>query len=143
MKLDLTPLENAIAQLEDALDVYNSDLALAHPRLKRHLRAAAIQAFEFTYELSFKMLKRYLELASANPAEIDEFAFNDIIREGYRQSLVKSELQEWLGFRRSRGTTSHTYDEAKAQDVFEVVPHFLTEAGFLLNRLHERNDSLE
>ena len=57
MKLDLTPLEDAVAQLEEALDIYHSDLALDHPRLKRHLRAAVIQAFEFTYELSFRMLK--------------------------------------------------------------------------------------
>ncbi len=80
MKLDLTPLEDAVAQLEEALDIYHSDLALNHPRLKRHLRAAVIQAFAFTYELCFRMLKSYLEFASANPAEIDEFVFNDVIR---------------------------------------------------------------
>ena len=28
MKLDLTPLEDAVAQLEEALDIYHSDLAL-------------------------------------------------------------------------------------------------------------------
>ena len=75
MKLDLTPMGDAVAQLEEALDIYHSDLALTDPRLKRHLRAAVIQAFEFTYELSFGMLKRYLELASANPSEIDELVF--------------------------------------------------------------------
>ena len=64
MKLDLTPLEDAVAQLEEALDVYHSDLVLNAPRLKRHLRAAVIQAFEFTYELSFGMLKRYLDSLS-------------------------------------------------------------------------------
>ena len=31
MKLDLTSLEDAVAQLEEALDIYNSDLALDHP----------------------------------------------------------------------------------------------------------------
>ena len=55
MKLDLTPLEDAVAQLEEGLDIYHSDLALTDPRLKKHLRAAVIQAFEFTYELSFRM----------------------------------------------------------------------------------------
>lgn len=137
MKLDLTPLNNAAAQLEEALDIYHSDVASEDPRLKKHLRAAVIQAFEFTYELSFKMLKRYLRLASANPAEIDELVFNDIIREAYRQGLLKSELSEWMEFRRQRGTTSHAYDEEKAQEVFESVPGFLDEARYLLNRLHD------
>ncbi|MCY4583997.1 MAG: HI0074 family nucleotidyltransferase substrate-binding subunit [Chloroflexi bacterium] len=143
MKLDLTPLENAVAQLEEALDIYNSDLASDHPHLKRHLRAAVIQAFEFTYELSFRMLRRYLELVSANPAEIDQLVFNDVIREAYSQALLRSELREWLEFRRNRGTTSHAYNEEKAQEVFESVPEFLREARYLLDRLHERNESLD
>ena len=87
MVLDLSPLEAAVAQLEEALEIHDSELALSDPRLKRHLRAAVIQAFEFTYELSFRMLKRYLELASPNPAEIDSLVFNEIIRESYRQAL--------------------------------------------------------
>ena len=143
MKLDLTPMEDAVAQLEEALEIYHSDLAMNHPRLKRHLRAAVIQAFEFTYELSFRMLKRYLELASANPAEMDQLIFNDIVREAYKQALLRSELPEWLEFRRNRGTTSHTYNEEKAQEVFESVPDFLQEARYLLNRLQERIESLD
>lgn len=143
MKLDLTPLEDAVIQLEEALDIYHSDLALIDPRLKRHLRAAVIQAFEFTYELSFGMIRRYLELASANPSEVDQLVFNDIVREAYRQALLSSELPAWRDFRRNRGTTSHTYNEEKAQEVFESVPDFLQEARYLLNRLHERNESLE
>ncbi len=47
--LDLSPLENAVAQLDEALGVYHSDLVLLEPRLKRLLRLAVIQALEFTY----------------------------------------------------------------------------------------------
>ena len=143
MALDFSPLEDAVAQLEEALEIYHSDLALSDPRLRRHLRAAVIQAFEFTYELSFRMLKRYLELASPNPAEIDRLVFNEIIRESYRQALVRSDLPVWREYRRNRGTTSHTYNEERAQEVFESVPDFLQDARYLLNQLHERNSSLD
>ena len=143
MPLDLTPLEDAVMQLEEALELYHSNLARSHPRLGRHLRAAVIQAFEFTYELSFRMLKRYLELASPNPAEIDSLVFNEIIRESYRQALVQSDLPVWREYRRSRGTTSHTYNEEKAQEVFESVPDFLQDARYLLNRLQERNEAID
>lgn len=143
MPLDLSPLENAVTQLEEALEIYHSDLALIDPRLRRHLRAAVIQAFEFTYELSFGLTRRYLEMASANPAEIDGLVFNDVIREAFRQALIRSEVPEWREYRRNRGTTSHTYNEEQAQEVFESVPDFLQEARYLLNRLHERNESLD
>ena len=141
--LDLSPLENAVAQMEEALDVYHSDLVLLEPRLKRLLRSAIIQAFEFTYALSYGMTVRYLRLASANPAQIDQMSFNDIIREAYRQDLVRSELPDWQEHRRKRGTTSHAYDEDLAQEVLEHAPVFLEEARFLLNQLQIRSTSLD
>lgn len=143
MKLDLSPLENAAAQLEDAIAYYDSDLAANDPGLRMHLRAAVIQAFEFTYELSYKMLKRHLELASPNPAEIDAMGFRGIIREALGRGLLRSDLSTWNEYRRSRGTTSHAYNEPKAQEVFERVPDFLQEARYLLNQLQERNESLD
>ena len=140
--LDLSPLENAVAQLEEALDVYHSDVVLLEPRLRRLLRSAVVQAFEFTYTLSYGMTMRYLRLSSANPAEIDQMSFNDTIREAYRQSLVRSELPAWREHRRKRGTTSHAYDEDLAQEVLEHAPVFLEEVRFLLNQLQIRSTSL-
>ena len=141
--LDLSPLANAVAQLEEALDVYYSDIVLLDPRLKRLLRSAVVQAFEFTYALSCGMTVRYLRLASANPVEVDQMSFNDVIREAYRQGLVRSELPSWREHRRKRGTTSHAYDENLAQEVLEHAPVFLEEARFLLNQLQIRSTSLD
>jgi nucleotidyltransferase substrate binding protein (TIGR01987 family) len=138
MILDLTSLQNAIAQLEEALEYCNSDLAKKDPRLARHLRAAAIQAFEFTYELSFKMLKRFLEETEANPAAVDDLSFKGIIRRAFERALVKREAKEWENFRKDRGSTSHAYNEEKAQDVFESIPEFLEEAKFLSAQLQKR-----
>lgn len=142
MPLDLSSLEDAIAQLEEGLELYDSEVIESDPRLKKHMRAAVIQAFEFTYELCFKMLKRHLKLASANPDEFDTMFFNDVIREAYKQGLLKSELAIWREYRRERGTTSHGYSATKAQEVFECVPDFIAEARYLLKRLLERNDSI-
>jgi hypothetical protein len=40
-------------------------------------------------------------------------------------------------------TTSHTYNAGKAQMVFESLPAFLREAGFLRDQLKQRNESLD
>ena len=146
MRLDLSPLEHAIVQLEEALQLYDSDLASRNPQapqLKKHLRAAVVQAFEFTYELSFKMTKRCLESISSNPAEMQHATFDGVIRQAYGEGLLLSELTVWREYRRHRGTTSHTYDEDKAQVVVECVPGFLQDALYLLARLHERNEAVD
>ncbi len=60
MPLDLSSLREALAALSTSLRYLESDLA-ADPDVKDQFRAAAIQAFEFTYELAYKFMKRQLE----------------------------------------------------------------------------------
>ena len=143
MKLDLTPLENAVAQLEDGLVQYDSHVVREFPQIRNQMRAGAIQAFEFTYELSVGMIKRHLEQVSANPAEIEELFFRDLIRRAWQQGLLRSELDSWLRYRTNRGTTSHTYNDERAERVFQGILEFLEEARHLLKELHARNERLE
>ena len=143
MKLDLTPLENAVAQLEDALVQYDSHVVREFPQIRNQMRAGAIQAFEFTYELSVGMIKRHLEQVSANPAEIEELFFRGLIRRAWQQGLLRSELDSWLRYRTNRGPTSHTYNDKRAERVFQGIPEFLEEARHLLKELHARNERLE
>ena len=57
------------------------------------MRGGAFQAFEYTYELSVRMIKRYLEQVSANPAEVNGLSFQDLIGRAGQQGLVLSELE--------------------------------------------------
>jgi nucleotidyltransferase substrate binding protein (TIGR01987 family) len=142
MTIDTTSLGAAIAQLDEALAYAGSDLARTDPRLALHLRAAAIQAFEFTYELSIRMLRRYLLATEASPATIDELDFNGLIRLGYARGLLNEEIAIWRIFRQDRGTTSHAYDERKARTVFDNIPRFVAEARFLFAQIHDRQARL-
>ena len=95
-KLDISSLGQAIAQLEQSLEYYYSDIVQRDSGFILQLRAAAIQAFKFTYELSWKMLKRYLEMAEPTPGMIDEMSFPDLIRTACEQGLLLSDLTTWL-----------------------------------------------
>lgn len=140
MTLDLASIDNAVAQLAKfhALSVTPQEL----PVMAEALRMAAIQAFEFTYEISIKMLRRYLETTEPNPAALDDASFQGLIRLGSERGLLKSDLAVWMDFRRQRGTTSHAYDAAKAAQVHAVIPAFLAEARFLTAELHRRSAAL-
>jgi nucleotidyltransferase substrate binding protein (TIGR01987 family) len=143
MNLDLSSFLKAIAQTDEALALHAIEVTRGQDRLALHLRAASIQAFEFTYELSIKVLKRFLEATNPNPALLDTMSFNDLIRTGYEAGLLDAELSQWKSFRQSRGTTSHTYDETKAQEIFETIPAFLLEAKFLARQIENRQEKLE
>lgn len=138
MSLDYTPLGNAIAQLEKSLAYAHSPAALADPGLREQLRNSVIQCFEFTYELCWKMLKRYLEETEATPADIDISTFQNLIRLGNERALLRSDWRLWKTYRQARTDSSHTYDAAKAEAVFAVAPDFLDEAKALFEELTHR-----
>lgn len=140
-KLDLSSLEKAIFQLEDSLRYFHTEAVQEDERLKLHMRAAAIQAFEFTYELSWKMIKRYLEMTEPDPTEIDHMSFPNFIRTACERGLLLSDVSVWKKFREERSITSHTYNQQKAIEVFEKIPEFLKEAKFLYAQLKDRSKS--
>ena len=131
-ELDLTPLTNAINRLAEGLVRYQSDIT------DIQIRDGLIQRFEFTYEISHKMLKRFLEYTEANPEQIDTMTFQDLIRTGNERGLLLGNWQNWKQYREMRSRTSHTYDEETAILVVSGIPDFLREARFLQQSLQER-----
>ena len=135
MSLDLSSFKKAIQQLEDSLDICENKSARGFDsRIEKQLKAGAIQAFEFTYELSWKLIKRYLETTEPSP-DFDDITFNDLIRKGYEKGLLLNDLEAWKAYRKRRGITSHTYDENKAEDIYQNIPEFLTEVKYLFKQL--------
>lgn len=136
--INISAFEKAIEQLKESLGYADSEMAQKNNGLARQFRASSIQAFEYTYELAHKMLKRYLEDIDPNPALIDEMSFQDLIRTGAERGLLLNSWDEWKDYRKSRGATSHTYDEKKAEEVFQNLPGFLKEAEFLRDQISKR-----
>ncbi|WP_341238075.1 nucleotidyltransferase substrate binding protein [uncultured Limnobacter sp.] len=134
MILELSSFDNAILRLDEGIQRYEKDIT------DTQIRDGLIQRFEFTYELGHKMLKRFLESTSPNPAEIDGLAFQDLIRTGNEQGLLLSDWTHWKKYREMRARTSHTYDESVALQVVAEIPAFLQEAKFLNAQLHSRNN---
>lgn len=126
--LDLSSLDNAVNSLEEVLHEYKK-------QPNDFIRDAAIQRFEYTYELSWKMLKRHIEITSASPATVDEMSFQNLIRTGSEKSLLLNGWDIWAKYRKARSTTSHVYDKSKALEVFAIIPDFLQEATYLLQKL--------
>ena len=131
-KLDLSPLHKALGRLDEGYQRYLLDVR------DLQIRDGLIQRYEFTYEISHKMLKRHLEMTSPNPDIFDAMPFADLIRTGKELSILKSDWSAWKLFREMRAKTSHTYDEDIAQTVVQVIPDFIHEARYLAQQLEFR-----
>jgi nucleotidyltransferase substrate binding protein (TIGR01987 family) len=130
--IDLTSLRNALAQLEEALSLWGGQPA--DSVLKPHLRAAVIQSFEFTYELSLRMLRRVLIERALTADLVQDLSFNDLLRQGADTGLLQDPLA-WRRWRAMRNVTSHTYNAEKAQAVASALDGFTIDAKALLHAL--------
>ena len=132
MALDLSPLVNAVGRLAEGLARYSKDVS------DTQIRDGLIQRFEFTYELSHRTLRRYLQRISASPEAFDQMTFQDLVRSGNEQSLLRADWPEWRRYRDMRARTSHTYVASVAEQVVSCIPDFLAEVTSLRDQLRQR-----
>lgn len=140
MELDLTSLREAVHALSETLARANDETLMSSldEVTQYAIRAGVIQHFEFTYELSWKFIQRWLRL-NASPADADPLTRRELFRTAARYALI-SEPQPWFRYSEARNLTSHTYDRAVADRVFEAASSFLDDVHFLLEQLEQRND---
>jgi nucleotidyltransferase substrate binding protein (TIGR01987 family) len=130
--LDYTSLLKALSSLNEAVTEFQKQNSNAF------IRDASIQRFEYSYELTHKMLKRFLEMTEPSAEEIDQMSFQNLIRTGAERGLLQNSWDKWSVYRHARNLTSHTYDESKAIEVCSVIPDFLQEAQYFLAQLQSR-----
>lgn len=118
-KLDLTNIKNAIATLEEAINYYNTDV---EQPIKNMYADSCIQRFKCTYELSRKIMKKYLKLFF-NKTE-QELTIKNIFRYMQGYGLIK-DWTKWVEYNDARNNTSHEYNLNKAQFVLTVLQSFL------------------
>ena len=133
MSLDTTSLGNAVQRLREGLTRHHRE-----PN-DEQLRDGLIQRFEFTYELSHRILRRYLKETAASPDEIERMPFADLIRTANVRGLLRGDWPAWRRFREMRARTSHAYDVKAATDVVARIPEFLAEAEHLLAELRRQS----
>lgn len=130
--IDLSPLRKALALLTEAL-VFWEALPEGAP-LKPHLRSAVIQSFEFTYELSVRLMRRVLIEHAEAADRVADLSFNDLLR-GAADAGLMPDAARWREWREMRNATSHAYDEVKAQAVAGRAAEFASDAAALLDAL--------
>jgi nucleotidyltransferase substrate binding protein (TIGR01987 family) len=118
----LGDLRSALTRLADAL---------AQPE-NEFVRDAAIQRFEFSFELAWKAIQAVARLEGQQCAS-PRTAFSMSWRNGW----VDDE-SPWLDMLDDRNKTSHTYRDAVAKEVFNRLPVHTSQLTRLLDALTAR-----
>ena len=122
----MTKFEATIKQFESALTRFREVLAVPKNDI---VRDSAIQRFEFTLDLSWKMTKAFLEekkgVVCASPKEC--------FREAYKQGLIEYS-DEWIKFVDMRNETVHIYKEEVAEKIYANLSIALEHFEILLTR---------
>lgn len=138
--LDLSAFEKALNALDEAIRAGASEelKQLLTPGQYNTLRSGVVQSFEFTYELSWKFIKRWLE-ANLGAVYVDGVSRRELFRIAAEHRLI-ADVEQWMFFHKLRNLTSHTYDEDTANEVCTGAELFYRQACLLRNALAARND---
>ena len=105
----ITSLKTALQRLGEALSAPETDLS----------RDAAIQRFEFCFELGWKVIQE-----KARGEGLDCYSPKSCVKLAFKNQWVKEETS-WLVMLEDRNRTSHTYDEVLAAAVYSRLPNYL------------------
>lgn len=140
MPLELDSLKKAVSALNAVLAKSDdTEFMRGLDEVARNaIKSGAIQHFEFTYELCWKFIKRWLAV-NVSPTAADGVARRELFRLAAENRLI-DDVEQWMRHHEARNQTSHTYDLEIAESVYVAAHDFARDAQRLLEALEARND---
>lgn len=128
----LEKLNIALNFLQDMVEFSNTtDVKLE--KLDEAIRDSIIKKFEYTFELTWKTLKAYLE-----DEGYEEIASpKRTLKQAFEIGIIKDE-EVWANMLEARNSTAHTYDEEKAIYYEDVIKNkYINKIEELVKKLNE------
>lgn len=106
--------QTALAQLTEAVEISKSRA------LSKLEKQGLIQAFEFTHELAWNLMKDYIEHTGGQKL----IGSKDTTREAFQKNIIP-DGDTWMSMIASRNLTSHTYNQDTANAIHDkILTHY-------------------
>lgn len=102
-------LVKAVERLKEGIEEYNNNASTT-------IRDGVIQRFEFSAELAWKSMREYLLAEGYDNINSPK----STLKTAFADGIIDDE-QSWLDLIQSRNLTSHLYDEAMADTIYEKI----------------------
>ncbi|HIU40899.1 MAG TPA: nucleotidyltransferase substrate binding protein [Candidatus Aphodocola excrementigallinarum] len=97
------------------------------------LRDSIIKKFEYTFELSWKTIKAYLEEEGYEEMSSPR----KVLKQAFESNIIADE-EVWSNMLEARNSTAHTYDEEKAIYYEDVIKNkYVKKLDELIKKLNE------
>ena len=140
MPLELDHLRDSHESLTDLMAVAENDTRMSQfTDVERNgIRAGVIQNFEVTYELSWKLIVRWLN-TNVSVGIAAGVSRRQLFRLAAEYQLI-ADVDRWMEHHEARNKTVHMYDRKQAMLVYLATRAFAEDARGLLAELEARND---
>ncbi len=133
--IEISNLKKALTQLKNHYELSQSE---NNPEKKFAFETATVKSFEYVYEISVKLLKRFLRENLSSEEELKLVSFKELVRIGAESNFI-DDPKQWFEYREKRNITSHTYDEEKSHEILKTIPEFIKHVENLLTKFQEIN----
>lgn len=116
-------LSRALARLKEALGLPSEDIIN---------QDASIQRFEFTFELSWKLMQ---EVLIENRVDTSR-GVKTIIRDSANLGII-DDPEAWFKFLEDRNITAHTYKESEVRSIYKDIKDFPPLVQNLLDKIKD------
>jgi len=124
-------------RLRQQFDKFDKAFALLHSAIEEKQiseysdleQEGIIQRFKYTYELSWKTIKAYLEYGGT---VFKPSTPRNVFKEAYSSGLI-DDGQVWIDMMDHRNILSHDYDFSKFQEVLTAVEEYYMDAFIYLH----------
>lgn len=126
-KIHFEQFQKALGKLKEAMTLGDAEI----------VRDGAIQRFEFTFELAWKLMKRLN--ASAG---LESNSPREAIKQAFKNHLISNNIL-WLDSLEYRNLVSHTYSEETAKRIYSHILDFVPLFEELEKNAQERMEEKE
>lgn len=109
--------QQRFSNFSKALEQLRQAVQLSNQRVLSNLeKQGLIQAFEFTHEIAWNVIKDFFQ----EQGNSSIMGSKDAAREAFQKGLILDGAS-WMEMIKSRNLTSHTYNQSVADDIIEKV----------------------
>ncbi|MBE7709719.1 MAG: hypothetical protein E7Z93_04640 [Cyanobacteria bacterium SIG32] len=130
-KIDISNVQNALETLKKSNIKFleNKDESITDM-----LEDSCVKRFEYTLETSWKLMKRILKKIYGKQEQ--ELTVNNIFRFMQGYGFIKN-WESWKDYYAKRNDTSHEYNLEKSRELLKIIPTFIEDADFFLDKLQK------